>query len=79
MAKTTHPFRAWREEHKVSREQASAKIARSGESASVGYLELIELGHKRPSYDLAKAMSGVTGGEVTAIALMEFERVEGAA
>ena len=43
-----------------------------GRETSVAYISQIEGGHRRPSYDLAKDLSAITGGRVSAVALLEF-------
>ena len=67
-----HEFRAWREKRRVSRADAAERATKLlGRRVSDRYLGMIEAKRRRPLWEVAKALSMVSGGEVPADRLME--------
>ncbi len=69
-----HPFRTWRLAQKLSYEMVCKLAAAFGRELGYRYVEAIEVGYRRPSYDVAKVLSRVSGGIVTIETFMEWRR-----
>lgn len=67
-----HPFRRWREEHGYSANVAAAMLRAKGRRVSKRYLDAIEVGARRPSYETCEAMQVITDGAVTVAALRHW-------
>lgn len=73
-----HPFRRWREEHGYSANVAAAMIRAKGRRVSKRYLDAIEVGARRPSYETCEVMQMLTAGAVTVAALRHWPRPDSA-
>jgi hypothetical protein len=69
-----HPFRRWLSDHGLNCEDAEQLCYSSGTKTSAAYLRQIVAGHRRPSYELAKALSEITAGAVPPLAFLDYER-----
>lgn len=72
----THPIRGWRKEHGVSPQRFEKLVKKNGGKLTHRSLGEIELGRRRPSYELAKVIVKISHDELTVDQILTWKRSE---
>ena len=70
--KSWNPFGQWCRRNGVSEDEVVARVAEQGRRCCRRYVRQVWLGHRVPSFELCKAFSGVTCGELSAVVIREW-------